>query len=912
MVYNKTYTINNLTVANWNANGIKTKRSTLIDFLTRHHVDVACITETHLIPNETFKIPGYLVHRQDREGLIAAGGVSIIIKKQITHHEKQKMELRSLEAIAVDITLQVNKRITIVAAYKQPNNRLHEQDIIQMFNDNQPTLVIGDLNSKNTIWGCRVNNPDGVKLNNLSATHAFQISAPTDYTYYPYRVDHQPDILDIVLIKNFHSSIYQNVITELDSDHIPVLINLCDRPQFNQPIPKLINGIIQWELFTSKLDNNIKSPSNIHTTEDINSALLDYTAAILDSVHQATTPKLLRKPTYYNPLPIEIINLIRYKNRTRRLWQRTRTPQLRALLNSLTHTIKTNLDALRIEAYQQYIQELQPRDNSMWQATNRILKHKSVIPPLKTNNTVHETDQEKCDALANTLEQTFIPSSENVNPQFINEVNIYVANTLTKINGDIQPTSPREIKSIINTLPSRKSPGPDKIPNIVLKNLTRKALAYLATIFNNCLRHGFFPKHWKFSHVLPFHKPGKDKSKPENYRPISLLNTLSKLLEKVIYKRLSEFANRQNIIPNVQFGFRKKHSTNHQLLRITETIEKGFEDKQYTTAAFLDLTRAFDGVWIEGLLYKLAKLETPSYLVKILSSYLADRSFAIRINSTLSSTKSIRAGVPQGSIMGPLLFNIYVHDIPTCPNATIAMFADDTAIISQHRELPIAITQLQQSLDTVCAWFNKWRITINPTKSEAKIFTLKRIDNPVNIVINQTTVAWNTRDSAVKYLGIYFDTKLSWGYHINKKLNQFHTRLALLYPLINKKSSLQIDCTKLIYLAILRPILMYACQIWSNTSKTNIKKLQVQQNKVLRIATKAPWFVRNHQIHTELGIPTIEKYIQHTNKRFFMNINKCSSARDHNLGRKRIHTRLKRKLPQDLVVSSDSSDSESE
>lgn len=401
---------------------------------------------------------------------------------------------------------------------------------------------------------------------------------------------------------------------------------------------------------------------------------------------------------------------------------------------------------------------------------------------------------------------------------------------------------------------------------------------------------------------------GKDKTKPENYRPIGLLTTLSKLFERIIQSRLSDFLQVNNILPDCQFGFRPNHSTTQQILHIYKIITSGFENKNHTTVAFLDVAQAFDKVWLKGLLFKLISINSPAYLTNVLASFVTNRTFCVRINNCLSDKKQINAGIPQGSILGPILFNVFVHDIPLPPTSTIAMYADDTAIITQDHDIHTAANKLQNALNTLQDWFMKWQLKLNPTKCEAKIFTLRRPQNPNNIIINDEEIIWNPTDSAIKYLGVYLDKRLTWSYHINKKLNDGYARLSMLYPIINRKSKLKVKCATLIYKSILRPLVTYGCVIWGTASKTNIKKVQTFQNKVLRIAINAHWFIRNSQIHRELDVPHIEDFIKSCAKTFFKTINNCASARNLNLSEKTRNNRLKKRLPQDILLSS--SDSE--
>lgn len=199
--------------------------------------------------------------------------------------------------------------------------------------------------------------------------------------------------------------------------------------------------------------------------------------------------------------------------------------------------------------------------------------------------------------------------------------------------------------------------------------------------------------------------------------------------------------------------------------------------------------------------------------------------------------------------MGPTLFNLSIYDIPTPVNCSCALYADDTAVITQNHDIQVAAESLQLAVSELSEWFHQWNINLNYNKCHIKIFTLRRYTDQQPIVIDAHQIPWTPKDRAVKYLGLHFDTRLTWGSHVNQKLNEAYARLAMLYPIINRRSPLKIECSKIIYQGILRPLIMYACVIWGTTSKTNRRKIQVLQNKCLRIATDAEWYVRNEQLH---------------------------------------------------------------
>lgn len=893
--------IQNLTILNWNANGLKQKRSTFVSFLARHNIDIACVTETHLVRTEQFKVNGYHVYREDRQAPIASGGVAIFVKKQITHHDIYLPGFLSIEATGIKVRLSNGGSLIILAAYKSPNKRFYDQDLQSLFYSDSPTLVLGDFNCKNRFWGCAVTNPNGNRLLQAAGDNNINISSPDEPTHYPPQFNFQPDILDIVLHKGVDPPIFQQVLPELDSDHVPVIVNFFLNPQFCRPPLRLINGKVDWDIFATELDKCLEPQSNLNTVIGIDNAVVEFTNCLKNCVQKATIPQ--RRPTFvnFNHPPLRILRLIKQKHNARRQWQRHRLPYLKRRLNTLTRLVKSELDNYRIESYQRYLSDIDPGDSSMWKATKRILRTQTIIPTLRENNLSYESDVQKTNLLADYFESAFQPNAE-VDDDTAELVHDFMSSTSSSAELPIKFISPSEIKSIIHNLRLRKAPGADLIPNIVLKYLTPKSLAILASIFNACISRGHFPSSWKHAEIIVIHKPNKPKHSPSSYRPISLLSSISKVLEKLIQKRLLHYLELSNILPPCQFGFRPMHSTTHQILRLTEKIIQGFEGKKHSAAAFLDVAQAFDKVWHEGLLYKLYKFGFPKFLQNLISSFLDNRTFCVKLNSTTSTLRPIKAGVPQGSILGPLLFNIFMSDMPDPPESTLALYADDTAVITQSSDLDTAVDALQLSVDCLYDWFSKWRLALNPTKCEMKIFSLKKYVHPPGVFVQGNLVRWNPDDQAIKYLGVYLDRRLNWNFHVNNKLAQGYARLAQLYSMINRKSTLKPTCSILIYKTILRPLIMYACPVWGpSLSKSKLNKIQIFQNKILRIAVNSPWYIRNEHIHEELGIDNISMFIRKSTVNFLQALDQVPGAVTFNIGQPTQHLRLKRRLPQDIM-----------
>lgn len=891
--------INNLVIINWNANGIKRNRNTLAAFLSHHNVDIACISETHLCATDSIKFNGYSIYRNDRVSVRPSGGVALIIRTKIKHQQAYIPPLQSLEAVAVTLSIN-NVNNTIVSTYQSPSYNMYTKDFDKILNNYNKIIIMGDLNSKHVNWKCNTTNSNGRKLHKYLSNSSTIISAPDRPTYYPYDSNKNPDILDIVLLKSISLLIKQEPLFELDSDHLPVKITIWAHLSLTDPPRKLINGKPDWDKFKCYMDTNIKIPRNISNTIIADEAINHLRETIHKAAESCSTVPKKSTPNnnYISKITPSIQKLIKTKHHIRKQWQLYRKPEDRQKLNYLTKKVKILLEELRIESYQKYLSSIHPADSNLWLATKRLIKPNcSEIPPLKSENNYINTVLEKCNLFATTLENTFTLNAldDNVTnnsvTQKLKEPDVLPQNILPY-------TNPMEISEIIKKLPNRKSPGHDQITNSILKKLPKKVIVFISVLFNALLKMSYFPSDWKKATIIMIKKPGKDNTDPKNYRPISLLSSVSKIFEKIVHTRLINHLNATNAIPHFQFGFKSKHSTTQQLLRITEHISNGFEKKEHTGAAFLDIAQAFDRVWHDGLLYKLKCLNTPTVIFNLIKSFLSSRCFTVRINDTNSDVKQIFAGVPQGSKISPLLFNLYISDFPTSSNTEVALFADDSAIYSSSDKIENVIVNIQNHLDEIQKWAKKWKIVLNPTKSTAVIFTLRRPKNYNNLKLNGQNITWSPN---IKYLGVILDKKLTWNPHISSKLQQGYQRLRILYPLINRQTSLSWKCSLLLYKQIIRPLILYAVPVWGKCAPTHINKIQVLQSKVLRVISNAPWFVRNDALHTDFQLPTIKNYIKEVSISFFSHLNNASGPQHYKLNERPNRRRLLRGRPHDVL-----------
>lgn len=376
----------------------------------------------------------------------------------------------------------------------------------------------------------------------------------------------------------------------------------------------------------------------------------------------------------------------------------------------------------------------------------------------------------------------------------------------------------------------------------------------LTYLFNACLRLKYVPKCFKIAQVIMINKPDKPPGQVTSYRPISLLPTISKIFEKLLIKRIQPMIK----IPDFQFGFRNKHSTIEQIHRVTTVIERAFEKSEYCPAAFLDVSQAFDKVWHKGLIYKLSKL-LPANYCQLLESYLSDRKFRVKDQETYSSFYPILAGVPQGSVMAPLLYLIYTADIPVTNDSFIGTFADDTAIMATDIYQPKAVEKLQNALDKISQWTKDWKIKLNENKSNHVNFALRHNNSNLRISLNGILVP---QAESAKYLGLNLDSKLKWKHHVKQKAQQLKLKTRQMYWLVGQNSKLSLYSKRLIYKSIFKPIWMYGSQLWGCAKKSNTDIIQTSQNKFLRMITNAYRYVTNREIHNDLKIEWVNEVIR--------------------------------------------------
>ena len=461
--------------------------------------------------------------------------------------------------------------------------------------------------------------------------------------------------------------------------------------------------------------------------------------------------------------------------------------------------------------------------------------------------------------IANKLNEFFI----NAPLKIVNEIpkchtspvqEIVHGNTFSLSNSPVTRT---EIMDAIVQLQPKKSEDMFNLSMYTVKQFVASLIEPLYHIIFKSFETGEIPEQLKIAKVIPIFKTG-DKTLPDNYRPISLLPNFSKIFEKVMANRLTTFLETNNLLCEEQFGFRKSHSTLHPLVHFLNNISDAKNKNKYSIAIFCDLKKAFDTVDHQILLKKLYNLGVRGIELEWFRNYLKNRKQFVFVNGKNSSLLSILIGVPQGSILGPLLFLIYINDLPTCNNLKNSLFADDTMLLDSHEDLPTLVSKINLEFHKIVNYFQYNKLALHKDKTKFLLFFKNRNSqtpelffdfNPLSDEFQNPALKFpmtcvnDLEDQKIKFLGIFIDPFLTFKDHISHINSKISTGL---YFIRSVRNILNEKSLRYLYFALVHSHLIYAIQIYSCTNENALKSIFIKQKNAIRIITNS-----KYNSHTE-------------------------------------------------------------
>jgi hypothetical protein len=482
-------------------------------------------------------------------------------------------------------------------------------------------------------------------------------------------------------------------------------------------------------------------------------------------------------------------------------------------------------------------------------------------PVLNTHFLIDNSSTSDLSLISNRFNSFFVNIGKNLSrtiPPVDTDPLVYLQNVNTRNSLFLRNTDNEEVSKIILDLKDSSS-GYDEINSSVIKSSYHMYIDTLVHIINLCLSQGTFPNELKVARVVPLFKSG-DARLVQNYRPISVLSVFSKIFERVIYIRLFEYLEKNEILSNSQFGFRKGHSTITALIVLIDKILAGFNKGDITLGIYLDFSKAFDTINHNILLRKLSKYGIRGIALDLLCNYLDSRSQYVSFNSFNSDLLPITCGVPQGSILGPLLFILYINDISTVSDILFSiLYADDSNLFVQGKNISRMVSTMNAELVKIVTWINANQLSLNIGKTSYMIFKTKnkKILPSDDIKINNCSI---DRVYDIKFLGVFLDCHLNWNKHVMHVRNKICKSIGILYKvrkLLHKHTLITL------YYSFVYPYLNYAVELWGSSSKQNMNSLLIVQKKIVRILSNAPYKSHSAPLFSDLKILHVYKIYQY-------------------------------------------------
>lgn len=831
--------------------------------------DILGICETFLeknISDNQVAIEGFAFIRKDRADVQdkTGGGIILYIRKSLTFKRRPELEISNIETVWAEITLPNSKPFLVCTVYRPPSAR---SDWIDLFEDElsvaQTTgleyILMGDFNI------------DYISCTNNKWLNLVQLFDLSQLVCKPTRITQtSASLIDHVYTSN-PENITECFIPHYSiSDHFPV----CFTRKINCKISKSEHISTSYRCFkkfdetlfltdlASDLDSLVVNESDIdedfHVLYSIITKHLDYHAPI-----KTRRVKTKRLPDWHTP---EISQVRKMRDNCKRKKQWADYKMYRNKTKDLIRKAKRKHFSNSVTNFKD---------------TKTIWKHLRTVndgPTASTSMLPDEliVDNERfstSESIASKLNEYFSSISELLNGNNTDTSSLDLTKLQNFINDkipdDIHFNIPfittEQVSSFIRALDSSKATGLDGLGPRVLKMASHSLSPVIATLINKSIDTGKFPSQLKHAKIIPIFKGGT-KSDPSNYRPISILPTISKLFEKHVNSHLMGYLNKYKLIHENQSGFRQKHSCQTALVKLIDNWMTCIDKGDIIGTLFLDFRKAFDLVDHSILIKKLSLYKLKDSALHWFISYLSYRQQAVDSGKGVSDFTKVRTGVPQGSILGPTLFLLFINDLPLFMKYCYSdFFADDTTLHTHSKILNDIENKLQSDLTESAIWSDTNKMLINYDKTTCMtVGTRQKLSDShqLSLKVNDNVIGTVSKQ---KLLGIYIDETLSWTAHIDHLCSIISSKISLLKQLSTYVPS---EVQKIFYQGYILPLIDYGSNIWGTTSCTNIQRLSKLQKRAARIILQAEFTTPSAIMFHELGWLPINKRINY-NKAVF-------------------------------------------
>lgn len=727
-----------------------------------------------------------------------------------------------------------DNKYNIFNIYNPPANKFDATSI--QWTDNK-TILCGDFNGHSPRWGYSDRNYTGRSVEELCDSSNLCLlqdaqSTPT-LLHRAHKTLYRPDLT--IISADLLNKTHFQVLDDVGSDHKPILSKITsgDRKQLDRK-PRWNFRKANWENFRTSLDEKLKhqDTSNL-TVEELNTV---FTTAILDasSTNISRGCRKIYKP-FWNK---EIEEAVKNRKIARKHLEEAPNLENKIKFNKASAVVKRTTKQAKREKWTNTCANLNLKTDGKkaWALLNNLNneKGKQNPKPMQTKDELLTCPQKK----AKSFNRFFanVNKAHNLNEkdrEMIKGLKSKEKSPTANTSLSEEDFSLAELDKALKKLKLRKSPGPDKVHNEMLLQLSRAGKEVLLCLINKTWQTNTIPKAWKNSIIIPILKKDKPSEEMKSYRPISLTSCISKLAERMINNRLYWWLETSGFLNANQAGFRTGQRTEDQLFRLTQKIVDGFQEKMNTTAIFVDLQQAYDRVWRKGLFIKMNSAGIHGKLYRWIKGFLTERTISTKVENRISSKETLEEGLPQGSCLSCTLFLIYINDMPDILQSEKALYADDLAMWYTSKYLPITSNRLNEDLNSLHQYCEKWKLKINSTKTVYTIFTQspKISKKTLNLKIGNEQLQ---KEDNPSYLGVELDHRLTLQKHTQNIQQKCTKRLKLVKRLASTTWGADKNTLRQLYLGYVRSAMEYCLPLQSISSKSAQNTIDKIQHQAIR------------------------------------------------------------------------------
>ena len=796
-------------------------------------ISVLGVSESKLgddIPDSFIRIENFQFLRKDK--IQGSGGLIVYVRSDVSFSRRKDLEKEHFESIWIEIFHKNSKSFLVGHFYRNPSSNISWNDVFDeqveaAVGEDKEIFLLGDFNRD--LLNPQIQNQWLDYINSLGLRQ--HIKEPTRVV-----PNASATLLDHVY-SNFSENIQFLDVPKIGlSDHYPVFFTR----KINSHMPKARHHTIKYRSFKnfdiSKFNEDLNSVpwDVIKVFDTVDDALDSWYSLFTDVIDKHVPLKQHRVKKVKQPdwLTSEIIDSIKTRDHFKAIGDMT---QYKIWRNNVVNQIKK----AKKNNYEKLIEEGENQPTTIWKIFSELGAGKQKSDSSNCTNSIKIGDHEiyEPEDMANTFNDFFVNVAENIkepiDPSNHDKLKDYCeAKIPENVYFDMPLTNSAKVLKYLKNLDVRKSTGTDEIGPRLLKFAAPFIAESLTFICNLSIRTGSFPEKWKEAKVKPLHKGGPTNDL-NNFRPISILPVLSKLFEKHVHESLLGFLEQYKLLYDTQSGFRPKHSCETALLFMVDKWLKALDRGELVGIVLVDFRKAFDLVDHDILLRKLEYYKLNQNCLNWFRSYLSGRTQKVSFKNTSSTQKYVKYGVPQGSILGPLLFLLFINDLPLHTNAMTDLYADDATFYEISKSKEEIERKLQDAILKVASWCKQNGMVINIDKTKAMLITTRqrrsRIDDIIQISLNNVQLINVERE---KVLGVEIDNNLLWGEHVRKVTRKMSTNIWLLSKI---KGFLSKEHRLIYYKSYIQPHLDYANIVWGSTSKTNLMQIERLQRRACRI-----------------------------------------------------------------------------